>query len=467
MPESGWPIDPRRVRLLQPGDPGPGPVVYWMSRDQRVRDNWALLFAQELARDRRAALVVVFCLVRDYCGAPLRHYDFLLRGLAVIQAELTELGMGFCLLAGEPAAELARLAASLGPAALVADFDPMRPKLAWKRAVAKAITAPFYEVDAHNVAPAWVVSDKQEYAARTIRPKLGRLAFEFLTPFPGPRKLEAAPPAGLPALEADAAKAWLRADSSVGVVDWIEPGEVAARAALERFARDRLRGYAQGRNDPNVGAESDLSPYLHFGQLSAQRAALRVMEEGMPGDADVEAFLEQLIVRRELAENFCLHNPDYDRLEGAPDWGRATLQAHARDPRPELYSLAELEAGRTSSPLWNAAQLEMVSRGKMHNYLRMFWAKKLLEWTSEPAEAVRVAVALNDRFELDGRDPNGYVGVLWSIGGLHDRPWKERPIYGKVRYMNERGAARKFDVWAYVSRWTGGEIASPAPRSGW
>jgi deoxyribodipyrimidine photo-lyase len=194
---------------------------------------------------------------------------------------------------------------------------------------------------------------------------------------------------------------------------------------------------------------SHLSPYLHFGQLSAQRVAL----EAQGYDADIpaqEAFLEQLVVRRELSDNFCFYEPAYDRFEGLPAWARETLDRHRTDPRPYLYGLEEFEEARTHDPLWNAAQSQMVKTGYMHGYMRMYWAKKILEWTESPEEALRVAIYLNDRYELDGRDPNGYTGIAWCIGGLHDRAWGERPVFGKVRYMSAGGARRKFDAAAYI-----------------
>ena len=198
---------------------------------------------------------------------------------------------------------------------------------------------------------------------------------------------------------------------------------------------------------------SDLSPYLHFGQIAPQRVAREIQQADAPPEAK-QAFLEELIVRRELSDNFCWYNPDYDKFSGFPEWAQKTLDQHRDDRREYLYSLEEFEQGRTHDALWNAAQLEMVLRGKMHGYLRMYWAKKILEWTASPEEALEIAIYLNDRYELDGRDPNGYVGVAWSIGGVHDRAWGERPVFGKIRYMNLSGCQRKFKVDQYIA-WVG------------
>jgi deoxyribodipyrimidine photo-lyase len=223
---------------------------------------------------------------------------------------------------------------------------------------------------------------------------------------------------------------------------------------LGQFIAERLPGYDTDRNDPNRSGQSGLSPYLHFGQISAQRVALEVRKADARPEAKA-AFLEELIVRRELSDNFCFYNPAYDSFEGFHSWAKATLNAHREDRRQFLYSLRQLEAGGSHDPLWNAAQKEMVATGKMHGYLRMYWAKKVLEWTPSPEEAIAIAIYLNDRYSLDGRDPNGYAGIAWSIGGVHDRAWGERPVFGKIRYMSYEGCRRKFGVDRYIKKVTG------------
>jgi len=238
----------------------------------------------------------------------------------------------------------------------------------------------------------------------------------------------------------------LKVDRGVGKVDWIQPGEKAARRALRRF-KAKEDDYAALSNDPNADALSGLSPYLHFGQISAQRVAL---------ETGSEEFLEELIVRRELSDNFCFYEKDYDSIACFPDWARKTLFEHAGDRREYIYSAEEFESAATHDPLWNAAQKQMTETGKMHSYLRMYWAKKILEWSRSPEEAVETAIYLNDRYELDGRDPNGYAGIAWSIGGVHDRAWGERKVFGKIRYMSYRGSRSKFDVDEFVSRYQGG-----------
>ncbi|MHC5538059.1 hypothetical protein ACYOEI_07475 [Singulisphaera rosea] len=220
---------------------------------------------------------------------------------------------------------------------------------------------------------------------------------------------------------------------------------------MARFLKHRLPQYATDRNEPTPYCSSELSAHLHFGHVGPLSIALAVLESGADR-VNIDVYLEELIVRRELSVNFVARNPDYDRIEGCPEWGLKTLAKHAGDPRPTLYTTAQLEAGETHDPLWNAAQKEMVLTGRMHNYLRMYWAKKILEWSPDAEAAFSVAVDLNDRYEMDGRDPNGYAGIAWAIGGKHDRPWPERPIFGTVRFMSYESTRRKFDSAAYMDR---------------
>jgi deoxyribodipyrimidine photo-lyase len=243
----------------------------------------------------------------------------------------------------------------------------------------------------------------------------------------------------------------LKIDDSTLKLNWLKSGEEYALEAEQKFIADKLTAYPETRNDPNLDGQSGLSPYLHFGQLSPQRLAYDVETSASPRAAK-DAFLEELIIRRELSENFCFYNPDYDSTRGFPPWARETLSNHVGDTKEYLYSLKELESSETHDQLWNSAQKEMVLRGRMHGYLRMYWAKKILEWSNNPEEALSYAIYLNNKYELDGRDPNGFTGCAWSIGGVHDRPWPERPIYGKIRFMNYSGATRKFNVEKYINK---------------
>lgn len=423
-----------------------------MHREHRCQDNWGLLFAQELAIQRGAPLAVAHCLDPAYPGAALRHFAFLLAGLRQTEAALRQCGIPLLSRLGDPAREIAALAHQCKAAVLVTDFDPLRHKQAWGRAVAEAVEAEVWEADSRNIVPCRQASDKKEWAARTLRPKIHRLLPEYLeeppqlVPHPHPW------PAKVPAAQWDRTLTALAPDPGVPPVDWLEPGEAAAARALDGFVAARLARYDQDKNDPNAAAVSLLSPYLHFGQLSSLRAALAVSRSGAPAQAR-DVFLEELIVRRELADNFCLHEPAYDRFQGFPDWARRTLDKHRHDRREHLYGRDELEAGRTHDPLWNAAQRQMTATGHMHGWLRMYWAKKILEWSDAPETAQETAVALNDRWLLDGRDPNGYTGIAWSLGGVHDRPWGERPVFGTVRFMSFKGACGKFDVPGFIRAW--------------
>jgi len=444
-------VDPRRARVLKQGSIGRGPVVYWMSRDQRVNDNWALLFAQELALERKVSLGVVFCLAPSFLNATLRQYGFMLKGLRAVENRLAELNIPFFLLIGPPEQKLPAFLAKHQTGELVTDFDPLRLKRQWKKEVAALVNSIIYEVDARNIVPCWEASNKKEYAAYTLRPKIHRILPEFLKDFPLAQKHPFPWPKKVKKTNWDEAETSLKIDRSVPEVDWLVPGEKAAAATLDDFLTRKLSAYASRRNDPTEDGVSNLSPYLHFGQISAQRVALEVQKKKVSKESK-DGFLEELIVRRELSDNFCFYNQDYDRFAGFPEWAQKTLNEHRGDQREYLYSLEQFEAGKTHDDLWNAAQMEMVHRGKMHGYLRMYWAKKILEWTASPEEVLEVAILLNDKYELDGRDTNGYVGIAWSVGGVHDRAWKERPIFGKIRYMSYGGCKRKFKVKTYIEQ---------------
>jgi deoxyribodipyrimidine photo-lyase len=442
--------DQRRVATLRAAEVGAGPVFYWMSRDQRVADNWALQYAQDTAIDRRRPLAVVFALASRFLEATFRQYDFLLAGLQEVAGTLARKRIPFFLVTGDPASSLPAFFRQHGAGLIVTDFSPLNIHRRWHDTVADRLAVPVYQVDAHNLVPCRVVSGKQEYAARTLRPKLLRLLPEFLTEYPRLR-IHPYPWAGaVPAVGWAGVRRTLRVDRTISPVSTAAPGERAAHHRLKAFLQTGLPIYADGRNDPNRHAQSGLSPYLHFGQISAQRVAWEVQRHVGISIA-AEAFLEELIVRRELADNFCLYNQQYDSMEAFPAWARQALDLHRADPRPYLYSRDRLEAAETHDPLWNAAQKEMTVTGKMHGYLRMYWAKKILEWSPSPEEALARAIYLNDRYELDGRDPNGYAGIAWSIGGLHDRPWGRREIFGPIRYMSAAGCARKFDVGGYIA----------------
>ncbi|MDD4385217.1 MAG: deoxyribodipyrimidine photo-lyase [Bacteroidales bacterium] len=443
-------VNPHRVFVINQNQTDKkGPVVYWMSRDQRVHDNWALLFAANKANELLVPLHIVFTLAPNFVNANARHYDFLLKGLHQVEKEVNDRGASFHLLLGDPPSTLNTFINEKEAALLVSDFDPLRVKQTWKSELSNNLAITHIEVDAHNIVPCRFVSQKVEFAAYTLRPKLKRLLPEFLTEFPKLPILKVK--LNNQQITSDKALSWLNFSTDVAPVNWLKPGFYEASKMLESFIQHKLNGYSSKRNDPLENGQSNLSPYLHFGHISAQRVAIEVTSANAP-IIDKEAFLDELVVRRELSDNFCFYNNDYDTPNGFHNWAKVSLAEHANDEREYTYSLAEFENAKTHDDLWNAAQLEMVLTGKMHGYMRMYWAKKILEWTQNIAQAMEFAVYLNDKYSLDGRDPNGYAGIAWSIGGVHDRAWNKRPIFGKIRFMNYNGCKRKFDIAGYMSR---------------
>ena len=427
-----------------------GKVIYWMSRDQRASDNWALIHAQELALEFKSPLEIVFCLVPEFLEATSRQYNFMLEGLMQLNLELSHKNIPFNLLKGVPSEKIPEFVNNNDCSALITDFDPLRIKKKWKSDVVKKIKTAFYEVDAHNIVPCFYASNKQEWAAYTFRPKISKLLPEFLEEYPEiiphPYNLDFIPQE----LNIDEIKSSLKINTSIIDVDFI-PGEQAAKRVMTEFTEKKLDNYNLNKNNPAMDGLSNLSPYLHFGQISSQRAALEVSKSGKNPES-IKSFLEELIVRKELSDNYCFYNENYDNFNGLPDWGKKTLEEHSHEIRDPLFSLEELEYAKTYDPLWNASQLQLINKGKIHGYMRMYWAKKILEWSESPQKAIKTAVYLNDKYEIDGRDPNGYVGILWSIGGLHDRAWRERPIYGKIRYMSYGGMKSKFNVDEYIKQ---------------
>jgi len=427
-----------RVRSLNNHKYIRGLVAYWMSRDQRVEDNWALIYAQSKAIDYQVPLLVIFCLT-DFPEATTHHYHFMLNNLKLVSKDLRELNINFVLVKGKPEIEIPKVLEKYNIGHLIVDYSPLRTGSRWRLNVAGKINIPFDEADAHNIVPVWMTSQKQEYAARTIRSKILIKLPEYLTEFP---KLIRHP---------YTTTVFSRDINISEFPDIINSGEKFALSLLSNFIVNKLDKYDQNRNDPNIDGQSNISPYLHFGQISAQRVALEIFKT-KPSESR-EVFLEELIIRRELADNFCFYNKDYDSVMGFPDWAQKTLSNHENDKRDYLYTREIFEQALTHDNLWNAAQNQMIKTGKMHGYMRMYWAKKILEWTINPQEALKIAVLLNDKYSLDGRDPNGYTGIAWSIGGVHDRPWFKRSVFGAIRYMSYQGLSNKFNVHKYISKW--------------
>lgn len=439
----------KRLRILKNEQLQNAPVVYWMQRDQRVHDNWALIYAQEKAIELNQPLYVVFNLVPTFLEATIRQYGFMLKGLQEIEVELSKFNIPFILTIGDAGEEISMFVNKIKASLLVTDFNPLKIVRRWKKSVFDKIKISFHEVDAHNIVPFHQVSDKQEFAAYTIRPKIHKLLPEFLDEFPKIKKMNHT----LNRNNIDWNKIYssLKINFDIKEVEWLKPGEKAAHYTLKNFVEKKLSRYNEERNFPTHDAQSNLSPYFHFGHIAPQRVALVINQiDGF--EESKKSFLEEMIIRRELSDNFCYYNKNYDSFEGFPQWAKDSLNQHRNDRRDFIYSLEEFENAKTHDDLWNAAQMEMVNKGKMHGYMRMYWAKKILEWSKSPEEALQIAIYLNDKYELDGRDPNGYTGIAWSIGGVHDRPWFERNVYGKIRYMNYNGCEKKFDVKKYIKQ---------------
>jgi len=421
-------------------------ILYWMQSSVRAHYNHALEYAIDLANRQNKPLVVCFGLTEKYPGANLRHYKFLIEGLIDAQKSLAKRGVNLIVRIGSPPKIAYVLAedASL----TVVDTGYTRIQKIWRRKVAERIGCPLIQVETNIIVPIKEVSSKEEYSAYTLRRKITPKLSRYMVSLK-PRKVQNTTSPSFDSLDLSNPEKilnMLNIDRSVKPVKGLIGGNSNAVTALDQFIQKKLDEYQENRNDPTLNATSKLSPYLHFGQISPLYIALMIGETRSPSK---EAFLEELIVRRELAVNFSNYNPFYDSFDCLPNWCIKTLREHEHDPREYIYSLKEFEAAQTHDAFWNAAQNEMVKTGSMHGYMRMYWGKKILEWSPSPKEAYKTALYLNDKYQLDGRDANGYAGVAWCFG-KHDRPWKERPIFGKMRYMNARGLKSKFDADLYA-----------------
>jgi deoxyribodipyrimidine photo-lyase len=434
-------------------------IVYWMQRSQRAIDNPALNTAVNVANELRKPVVVFFAPVPFYPHANQRHYSFLVEGIPDIAKDLARRSIGFVLRA-YPNHSLLKFCAEVRAAIVIGDENPLREPEEWRSHVTQQINVPFWTVDADVIVPSKLLG-REHYAARTIRPRLNELLPDFLIPLKNPpAHVPWTAPPRIKSLTPgpDFTSEWTLDRSVPSVTQW-KGGSKQALRILREFVDKRIANYPVQRNRPQSDGTSQLSPYLHFGHIGPHTVALAVQKADAPAPAK-QAFLEQLIIRRELSVNFVRFNASYDSLECLEPWADRSFAEHAADLRQVLYSEQQLENAETHDPLWNAAQKQMVLTGWMHNYLRMYWAKKILEWSPSIAIAFRRAVWLNDRYELDGRDPNGYAGIAWAIVGKHDRAWSDRPVFGKIRYMSFASTSRKFDSKKYID-----QIASLERRS--
>jgi len=443
-------IHPERIRRLNRGPVRDGRyVLYWMQAAQRSECNHALEHAIDKGNELGKPIVVAFCLTADFPEANARHYHFMLEGLCEAQADLSDRGIRMVVRLGSPATCIPVLADEA--CWVVVDAGHLRIQRQWRAHVGQAVECAMEEVETNLIVPVDEAADKENFSAGTFRPRIHKKLDLYMVKLKPRNVMRDSLGMRLESPDFhDTARVLkeLQVDGSVGPVTGFRGGAGEARRRLEEFLANKLDDYATLRNDPACDAQSHLSPYLHFGQISPLEVAMEVKQASGKGR---NAFLEELIVRRELSHNFVYHNPRYDSLGCLPPWAMRTLNYHRRDRREYVYSQEQFEAARTHDPYWNAAQREMVLTGKMHGYMRMYWGKKILEWARTPREAFRIALYLNNRYELDGRDPNGFAGIAWCFG-KHDRAWAERPVFGKIRYMNAPGLRRKFDPDGYVKR---------------
>jgi deoxyribodipyrimidine photo-lyase len=444
-------VQPERIRALNDeGVRGGDFVLYWMQQAQRATYNHALELAVGWANELDKPLLVAFGLMDDYPEANARHYAFMLEGLRDVAQALRRRGAAFVVQRGAPDAVALRLAARAS--LVVCDRGYLRHQRAWRERVAEGAPCRVLQVESDVVVPVEEASPKKEVAARTLRPKLHRHLERFLVPLPETkltRRADDLRVEGLELRDPDALLETLKLDRRVPPVRLFRGGAAAAEEMLTAFLRDSLSAYADTRNQPGTNNVSHMSKYLHFGQISPLQIALWIQEAG--ASRNTESYLEELIVRRELPMNFVFYEPRYDAFEGLPDWAKRTLAEHAGDRRPYRYTRAQLESAETHDPYWNAAMREMLGTGYMHNYMRMYWGKKIMEWSRTPEEAFETALSLNNTYFLDGRDANSFANVAW-IFGQHDRPWAERAVFGKVRYMSAGGLERKAKPAQYIEK---------------
>ena len=420
-----------------------------MQASHRDTYNHALEYAIDLANQLSLPLLVIASLNESYPVATLRHYQFLFEGLQEVSISLKAKGIPFRLYKDSLAINVAERAG-----VVVTDRGYLKHQRRWRENLANHLFCQVIEVESDVVVPVETVSEKEEYAARTLRPKIHRHLQQFLVPLaPGTPlidglKLDLEPGLNVHDLTINDQ---FDVDQTVMPVQEFQGGYTKALKRLKRFLSKRLPNYAENRNDISRSYTTELSPYLHFGQISPLEVILRLLGHTDPSDPNLGALIEELIIRRELAINFVYYNQDYDQYSSLPSWALQTLDKHRDDSREYLYTLEDFESARTHDHYWNAAMIEMKKRGIMKGYMRMYWGKKILEWSKSPEHAFETTLYLNNKYFLDGHDPNSYANVAWILG-KHDRPWKERPIFGTIRYMNANGLKRKFDVEEYV-RW--------------
>ena len=447
-------IQEERVRYLNEKEDRDGDyVLYWLQQAQRAEYNHALEYAAQRANELGQPLLVVFGLMDDYPSANVRHYAFMLEGLRDVGEALEGRGIKFVVRKGAP--DEVALRYGENASMIVSDGAYLRPEWSWRQRVAEEAACRVVRVESNVVVPVELASGKREVAARTLRPKIRRHLDEFLVELLpteiGKGSLDLDIEDGVDLSDIDAVLDGMDIDKSVEPLRHLYTGGLtAAKAKLEEFIENGLDEYAGHRNQPQTNHVSHMSKYLHYGHISPVYLALRIREASAPKE-DVDTYLEELIVRRELTINFCFYTPDYDSFSCIPDWAKKTLKEHQRDEREHLYAREQLEGAQTHDPYWNAAMREAIHTGYVHNHMRMYWGKKILEWSATPEEAHETTMYLMDKYFLDGRDANTYANIAW-VYGQHDRGFAERPVFGKVRYMSAGGLERKAKPEEYVKK---------------
>ena len=398
-------INPARIFEFNNRPIKNGEIIYLCEREIRAKDNFALQFALQKSEELNLPLKIIHPKI-NYEYKPKQV--FINNQIEQAERQFTQIGLNFEVIEKTPA----EIIKNLNPALIIIDFNPIL-----KRNYLKNADSKIYELDGHNIIPARFVSDKQEYSAATLRRKIYYNIYPFLTEF-----------------------------------DNLTTKKVEADYVLEDFIKNKLPYYAEYKNDISKDVLSGLSKYLNLGFISSQRVALEVIKSGVK-DINKEVFLEELVVRKELADNFCLYANSFKDFSGISNWAKMSLNNHKFDIRPYIYSMEELENAKTYDTLWNATQIQLIREGTIHGYLRMYWAKKILEWTPSPKEGLKTAIYLNDKYAYDSPSANGYVGILWAIAGLHDRAFVDYPVTGKIRRMTYYSLKRKYDLGDYLKKY--------------
>ncbi|MGC8754817.1 MAG: deoxyribodipyrimidine photo-lyase [Thermosulfidibacteraceae bacterium] len=431
-------------------------VVYCMEASQREDFNHALEFSIHKANTLKKPVIVAFFITDKYKFSNQRYYRFMIEGILKTKEKIENRGIRFLILKDDFVNGCLKL--SKNACLLVLDKNYLKTQRIWREKVSKFSNVAVYEVESDVVVPIEYLFSKSVPFAYIYRNALEKVLDSFLLqvdPLQPEIKSNNLDFNFENQLNFDNVEDFIKnlnIDKSVNSVEnYYKGGSDEAEKLLKIFIEKKLPFYKEKRNDPTVDYTSKLSPYLHFGQISPLKAVLEILKNYDREDENVKAFINELVVWRELSRNFAWYNPFYNQYEGIPSWAKDTLEKHASDKRDYIYTLEELEDAKTHDEYWNAAQKELLITGNIHNYMRMYWAKKLIEWTDHPKKAFDIACYLNDKYALDGRDPNGYGGISWCFGNF-DRPWQERKIFGKVRYMSSRSLETKFNMKLYIEK---------------